>query len=77
MSRPEQFVITSLRIDDVVWAMCDQNPEATPVGPFDSRESAWEYARRMQLEFGSGGGSVEVSPLVAPRSFPAEGGDGR
>lgn len=59
------YVITHLTIDDVVTTF-GNHPERTPIGPFDSREAAWEYAKRMQVKHGSGGGSVEVAPLVTP-----------
>lgn len=62
----EQYVITSLSINGVVLTMSDVHPERTPIGPFNNRESAWEYARQMQLRHGNGGGSVEVAPLVRP-----------
>lgn len=67
----EQYVITSLNIDGVVLTFNDPHPERTPIGPFDSREAAWAYARRMQLRYGSGGGSAEVAPLIAPGEPPS------
>ncbi|MDQ6524302.1 hypothetical protein RB608_11855 [Nocardioides sp. LHD-245] len=62
----QQFVITSLSIDGVQPTYVEPHPERTPIGPFPSREAAWDYARQMQLRHGTGGGSVEVAPLVAP-----------
>lgn len=62
----EQFVITSLCIDGVRPTFAEPHPERTPIGPFPSREAAWDYARQMQLRHGTGGGSVDVAPLVAP-----------
>lgn len=63
----QQFVITDLRIDDVLVTV-SHHPETTPIGPFDSREAAWDYAHHMQTKYGSGGGSVEVSRLHAPEA---------
>lgn len=67
-----KYVITSLSIEGVHVTFHDPHPERTPVGPFDSRERVWEYARQMQLRFGDGGGSVEVAPLLAPRTWVSE-----
>ena len=61
-----KFVITDLSIDDVRVVHSRHHPEATPVGPFDSREEAWEYARAVQAKYGTGGGSVTVAPLIDP-----------
>lgn len=63
-----KFVITSLSIDEVR-LYNGNHPERTPVGPFDSREEAWDYATALQKKYGSGGGSVEVSPLHEPEVF--------
>ena len=65
-----QYIIEELSIDGVMLTMCNPHPERTPIGPFDSREAAWEYAHWMQVEYGSGGGSVGVSPLHHPRPRP-------
>lgn len=69
----EQYVITELSIDGVVLKMSDPHPERTPIGPFASREEAWEYATWMQAAYGSGGGSVEVAPLHRPLTRPEAG----
>lgn len=64
--RPQQYVITSLSIDEVILSMSDVHPETTPIGPFDSREAAWDHAALLQKAYGNGGGSVEVAPLHRP-----------
>lgn len=71
----EQYVITSLSIDGVQPTYCEPHPERTPIGPFPTREGAWEYeyARQMQLRHDRGGGSVDLAPLVAPVTIPTEG----
>ena len=61
-----QYVITELRIDGL-HQMFGDHPESTPIGPFASREEAWAYAHAMQRRYGTGGGSVEVTVLTAPR----------
>ena len=66
------YVITELRIDGdglvEVWDRYGSpNPERAPIGPFESREAALEYAHRLQIKYGTGGGSCEISPLVTPR----------
>ena len=66
MASDPQYVIASLSIDGVHPTFAEPSPEATPIGPFPSREAAWDYARQMQLQHGNGGGSVEVAPLIAP-----------
>lgn len=65
-----KFIITEMNIDRLVRTWGDgKHPERTPVGPFDSREEAWDYAHAMQKKYGSGGGSVEVSPLYEPEDL--------
>jgi hypothetical protein len=62
-------VITEISIGDVTRISSSFHPERTPVGPFDSREEAWEYARQIQIQYGNGSGSVEVSPLHPPKDL--------
>lgn len=68
--KAQQYVITDLSIDGVIPTYGDPHPERTPIGPFDSHEQAWEYAHQMQLRYGTGGGSVDVSLLHAPLVCP-------
>lgn len=68
----EQYVITDLSIDGVQVRLGDPIPERTPIGPFATRGDAWDYARRMQVRYGHGGGSVSVSVLHQPEGDPNE-----
>lgn len=65
-----QYIITDLSISGVEVTYAEPHPEQTPIGPFGSREEAWDYAAWMQKTYGDGGGSVDVAPLHAPRSAP-------
>ena len=63
-----KYVITELTIDGLqpqAWGA--PHPESTPIGPFDTRAEANEYAHRAQSWFGNGGGSVMVAPLLEPK----------
>lgn len=72
----EQYVITELSISDVRLSLSMPRPEQTPIGPFDSREAAFEYAHEMQRRYGNGGGSVEVGLLVPPTVRHAAASEG-
>ena len=67
-----RYVITDLTIDDAVVVMSGRHPERTPIGPFPSKQAAWDHAHYLQTRYGRGGGSVSVSELHAPEDEAAQ-----